>query len=344
MRIVRVTSFYRPALPVRSPMIRELGTGYTRAGHDFVVISPGSRFARTQTPYGTLITVPWRLVSDGRRSLVPLAFAVRRLLDELQPDRLEVSDRLTLRALGAWAQEHNVPSVAILDDVPAPWVLRALGTAGYQDVVGATGRGIADAAALSYLDVIRVPHGVDLEVFTPLRWSADTARVLRDGGDVVFVCAGGSHSPGAGSAASGAMRELLRRGVNARLVALDDTMVPLDRATVLASADVFIATGAINTAVPDALEALASGTPVVAPADSPVMELISGHSGDGAAPGTLGLADALSRVLAVRVEDRRTAARQTAAGFPWHATVDGMLALHSNSNDLPLTELAVPLG
>jgi alpha-1,6-mannosyltransferase len=344
MRIVRVTSFSRPGLPVRSPMIRELGTGYIRAGHDFIVVSPGSRFARTQTPYGTLITVPWRLKSGGRRSLVPLAFAVRRLLDDLRPDRLEVSDRLMLRALGAWAREHNVPSVAILDDVPAPWVLRALGTAGYEDIVAATGRGIADAAALSYLDVIRVPHGVDLEIFSPLRWSPDTARGLRDGADVVFVCAGGSGSSGAGTAASGAIRELLRRGVSARLVALDDTMVPLDRATVLASADVFIVTGAIDTAVPDALEALASGTPVVAPVDSPAMELISGHAGDGATPGALGLADALSRVLAVRVEDRRTAARQTAAAFPWQATVDGMLALHSNSDDLPITELAVPIG
>jgi alpha-1,6-mannosyltransferase len=330
-------------------MIREIGAGYTRAGHDFVVVSPGPRFARTQAPYGTLITVPWRLVPGGRRSLVPLAFAVRRLLDELQPDRLEVSDRLTLRALGAWAQNNTVPSVAILDDVPAPWVLRALGTAGYQDVVGATAKAIADAAAVSYPDVVRVPHGVDLEVFSPLRWSATTAQNLRDGADTVFVRVGGPETPGESGVLAGAMRELLRRGVDARLVTLDDSMNPRDRATVLASTDVFLVGGAAHaaanrTALPDALEALASGTPVVAPAASPAMELISGHAGGGAAPGAMGLADALERVLAVRVEDRRTAARQASAGFSWQATVDGMLALHHNSHQLPLAELAVPIG
>jgi alpha-1,6-mannosyltransferase len=157
---------------------------------------------------------------------------------------------------------------------------------------------------------------------------------------VLLVLADGSGWPGEDGVVTGAMRELLRRGVDAQLVALDDSMTARERATVLASADVFIAVGANHSALPDALEALASGTPVVAAETSPVMELVSGHAGDGAAPGVIGLADSLSRVLALRVEDRRTAARQAAAGFPWKRAIDGMLALHHNTDDLPLAELA----
>src|SRR6202000_3069993 len=36
-----------------------------------------------------------------------------RLLEQLEPDRLEVSDRTTLRWTGAWARRNGVPSVMV---------------------------------------------------------------------------------------------------------------------------------------------------------------------------------------------------------------------------------------
>ena len=59
MRIVRVTSFYGPVSSTQSTVIRELGMGYLRAGHEFVVISPGATYSRTVTSAGTVMRVPY---------------------------------------------------------------------------------------------------------------------------------------------------------------------------------------------------------------------------------------------------------------------------------------------
>jgi len=344
MRIVRVTNFYGSPSAALSPTIRELGAGYLRAGHEFVVVSAGTSYSTRFTSYATLITVPWQRTSGRRASLVGLVSAVRLLLDDLRPDRLEVADRLTLRSLGEWAVANAVPAVAVLDDEPSPWVLRAVGAAGYQHVVVSTGQGVVDAAAHALPHALRVPHGVDLEEFNPLRWSGEVGRDLRDGAEILVVLAAGRDSPGDTGVVTSAMRELLRRGIDAQLVGLQEGMSSRDRATVLASADVFIALGTPSTVVLEALEALASGTPVVAPAGTPAAELTVGDAGTSAALGPAGLADAVVRVLDIRVEDRRTAARAAASAFPWSATVEDMLALHNEVDESPLTELVVPIG
>jgi alpha-1,6-mannosyltransferase len=355
MRIVRVTSFYGPVSSTQSTVIRELGMGYLRAGHEFVVISPGATYSRTVTSAGTLITVPLGDLTaaraparpDGERvrsTLVATVVAIGELLDELHPDRLEVADRLTLRALGDWANAHGVPSIAVLDELPAPWVLRSGATDRYQNVVVSTERARVAAAALAPTRVIRVPNGVDLEVFNPLRWSGDVATQLRDGAEVLFVLAAGPDSPGDSGPVTMAMRNLLRRSVDAQLVVLDAEMTEHDRAIVLASADVFIAIGSPQTVVLDALEALASGTPVIAPTDSAVMEILSGDAGLGTEQGAAALTNALSEILTVRIEDRRTAARLAAAEFPWSQTVVDMLDLHHSADAAPVAELAMPIA
>jgi alpha-1,6-mannosyltransferase len=344
MRIVRVTNFYGSPSAAPPSTIRELGAGYTRAGHEFVVISPGAMSSRRSTSYGTVITVPWRLIPGRRPSLVPLVAAVTQLLNEIRPDRLEVADRLTLRTLGAWATAHGVPAVAVLDDAPAPWVLRAVGSAGYPQVVAVSVQGAVDATAHTLPTVTTVPPGVDLEQFTPLRWAGDVNRDLRDGAEVAVVLAAGPDSPGDTGVVTAAMRELLRRGIDAQLVVLENGLAVRDRAIVLASADVFVGYGDPATVVFDTLEALASGTPAVALEGTSPAGLLGGHAGAIAGAGASGLADAVARVLDLRVEDRRSAARVCAAAYPWSAVVADMLALHTNLDESPRPELAVPIG
>ena len=70
--------------------------------------------------------------AGGYRPVDP--WRVGRLLDRLRPDAIEVSDRLTLRGLGAWARRAGVPSVVIshgrLDRLPTQFLLPAPTAAG----------------------------------------------------------------------------------------------------------------------------------------------------------------------------------------------------------------------
>jgi alpha-1,6-mannosyltransferase len=104
-----------------------------------------------------------------------------------------------------------------------------------------------------------------------------------------------------------------------------------DRSSVaglLASADVVIAPGPVETFGLAALEALACGTPVVAASTSAVAELVGGGAGRSARPEPLALAAAVASLLAVPEVERRQAARTRAESFPWSRTTQTMLALH----------------
>ena len=97
--------------------------------------------------------------------------------------------------------------------------------------------------------------------------------------------------------------------------------------TLLATADVVIAPGPVETFGLAALEALASGTPVVASAESALSEVI-GAAGLAAAGEGPDYADAILELMARPESQRRRAAREQAERFPWAAAVDGFLAAH----------------
>src|SRR2546423_12909592 len=66
------------------------------------------------TEQGRVITLPGPVLpfSGGYRMLLSRR-RLTGLLDRWAPDRLEVSDRTTLRWTGAWARRHGVPSVMV---------------------------------------------------------------------------------------------------------------------------------------------------------------------------------------------------------------------------------------
>src|SRR3982750_4845978 len=106
MRIVRLANFVTTHSGGLRTALRNLGEGYQAAGHEAVLILPGRRHSDQVTSQGRVITLPssplprtggYRVMA-GRRELT-------RLLDELEPDRIEVSDRATLRWTGAWARQ-----------------------------------------------------------------------------------------------------------------------------------------------------------------------------------------------------------------------------------------------
>src|SRR5205814_2904989 len=114
MRIVRLANFVTGSSGGLRTALRHLGAGYTAAGHDPVLVIPGERHTVTDTEQGRVITLPAPVVpgTGGYRVLLDRV-RVARLLRTLRPDRLEVSDRTTLRWSGAWARRHDVPAVMV---------------------------------------------------------------------------------------------------------------------------------------------------------------------------------------------------------------------------------------
>ena len=114
MRIVHVANFYGPNSGGIKTTLHELGRGYLKYGHDFIYIVPGTQFSSEVTPFGRKISLPsFILPGSGSYRIIRSNKALRELIKELNPDRLEISDRFTLRSLGIWAKTQGIPSVVV---------------------------------------------------------------------------------------------------------------------------------------------------------------------------------------------------------------------------------------
>lgn len=381
MRIVRLANYVGPRSGGMRTALRELGAGYLAAGHEPVLVIPGRRRGDEQTAQGRVITrygpvVPF---TGGYRALLPRR-RIAALLRELRPDRLEVSDRTTLRWTGRWAREHGVRAVMVshesltgLLSLPADvsgmsrWRSRLLSNTAtaiadalnrrsvrnYQQIVCTTRWAAAEFERIGAPNLTRIPLGVDLELFSPERYS-DAARdgyaepeqtllvhcgrlsvekkphrslaalaVLRAAGvDAVLVVAG-----------DGPLRGRLERAARSRSLPVrfaGFVTDPKHLATLLACADAVIAPGPVETFGLAALEALACGTPVVVSADSALPEVIGLA---GVAVRGEEFADGLRTVLARDPAARRAAARARAEEFGWPAAVAAFLAVHERYRD-----------
>lgn len=361
MRIVHLTNAYGPRSGGVRTTAHALGRGYRERGHDFVLVVPGHRAHEEEHAWGRLVQLPGPAVpgTAGYRALVDRR-RLRHTLERLAPDRLEVSDRFTLRHLGPWAQGAGVPAAVIaherLDGIlrttahlPAG-AARATAdrhnraTAAAFGTIVTTTRYAAQEFDRIGAPTVHVPLGVDLAAFVPL----EPARPVRDHGPLLVLCSRLSPEKRPDLAVE-ALRVLRAQGVPARLVVAGDGParyalehrarglpvtflghVP-DRpavAALLGAADVVLAPGPIETFGLAALEAMTCGTPVVAAASSALAELVLDGGGAVAGPGAHRLAAATATLLAGPADVARRAARRQAERFPWSRTVDAMLAAH----------------
>jgi glycosyltransferase involved in cell wall biosynthesis len=240
MKIVRMANYVGPRSGGMRTALRELGTGYLAAGHEPVLIIPGPRRSDEESGQGRVITLRGPLVpfTGGYRALVQRR-GVATMLADLKPDRLEVSDRTTLRWTGRWPRKNGV-------------------------LVAGDG---------------------------PLR------------------------------------RRLERSARGSRLPVTFAGFItePASLAGLLASADLVIAPGPVETFGLAALEALACGTPVVVSAGSALPEVI-GAAGI-AVPGE-DFAAGAATVLGWPAGQRRARARARAEEFGWPAAISAFLAVH----------------
>ncbi|MFE7601100.1 glycosyltransferase [Streptomyces sp. NPDC057494] len=367
LRIVRLANFVTPTSGGLRTALDQLGRGYLAAGHEPVLVVPGDVASDHRTEQGRVVTLPgpvlpgtggYRVLTDRRR--------VRRLLDELAPDRIEVSDRTTLRWTGEWARRARVPSVMVSHET-ADGVLRTWGVPpalaartadrlnrrtawAFARIVCTTEWAEREFVRIGARNVVRAPLGVDLERCRPGRRGTALRARYADGQRVLLLlCSRLSVEKRPGTALD-ALEELRGAGIAAALVVAGDgplrgalerrareRRLPVrflghvaDRealADLQAAADVCLAPGPAETFGLSALEALACGTPVVVSASSALPEVV-GTAGASAADTPAAFAAGVRGLLAAPESVRRGAARARAEGFSWDRAVAAFLHAH----------------
>jgi alpha-1,6-mannosyltransferase len=381
LRIVRLANFVTPSSGGLRTALAELGRGYLAAGHEPVLVVPGEVESDRLTDQGRVITLPGpEIAGTGGYRVLARRRPLRQLLEDLAPDRLEVSDRTTLRWTGEWARRRRIPAVMVSHET-ADGVLRTWGVPeqaaaraadrlnrrsawAYARIVCTTEWAEREFVRIGAQNVVRAPLGVDLRRCRPGRRSTVLRARQAAGADVLLLlCSRLSveKRPGTALDALAALRErglrvslvvagdgplkpsLVRRAREERLPVQFLGHVP-DRETLAdlqAAADVCLAPGPAETFGLSALEALACGTPVVASASSALPEVV-GDAGVAAADTGEDFARGVRDLLARPEAARREAARARAELFDWHRSVTAFLAAHEAA--LPVAGRAADRG
>ncbi|MFC7482610.1 glycosyltransferase [Luedemannella flava] len=315
------------------------------------------------TDAGRVITLPGLAVpgTGGYRLLIGTG-RVAALLARLRPDRLEVSDRTTLRWTGAWARRHGVPSLMVSHESLAGLLdvwrlppkraaaiadrLNGRTAAAFDTVVATTEWAAAEFRRIGATNLRRVPLGVDLDAYHPSRRSPALRRTLAGDDELLLVTVSRLSPEKRPDRTLDALAALRAAGVRATLAVAGDGPLlgalreradglPVrflgflrDRrevATLLATADVVIAPGPVETFGLAALEALASGTPAVVDAASALPEVVGAA---GVAVTGADFAAGVREVLSRPAAQRRAAARARAELFGWSDSAAGFLAAH----------------
>ena len=370
MKIIHVANFYGPKSGGIKTTLHNLGLGYRSEGHEFIYLIPGKKFSRESNEYGGCITLPsWVIPFSGGYRVIRSTRQVKSILQALKPDRLEVSDRFTLSCLGRWASQRKIPAIVFSHETLKGLVKSYFGfslnkfvkwhntklASKFDYVVTTTDFASSEFNEIGTSNLVQIPLGVDLTNFSPERYNDELRTKMLKGGDVLLVHCGRLSPEKKPERSLQALRELLDRGVNARLVFIGSG--PLHKklydssrdipvtfwgyvanknllAQMIASADISIAPGPIETFCLAALESLASGTPVVASNTSAVGEFLKTEDGNcvGLTADNNGsaFADAIEKLLSLTNEDVqiRQRCRSQAENFPWSKTIFELNALH----------------
>ena len=371
MKIIHIANFYGPKSGGIKTTLHNLGSGYTNRGHDFTYIVPGVGFYQEKTPHGNRITVPsWLIPFSGGYRIIKSNRQIKSILLALSPDRIEISDRFTLSGVGRWARSHKIPTLVFSHETLRGLIKtyqpfsfskfvrwhNARLAASFDHVVTTTNFAAAEFRELGIENLMQIPLGVDLATFSPKNRDEELRTKLLKNGDVLLVHCGRLSPEKKPERSIQALRELLKQGINARLIYVgtgplhkklyeSSRDIPVtflgyisDKkylAQIIASADISIAPGPIETFCLAALESLASGTPVVCSDTSAVGEFLLLHTkepvGIAAANNGAAFAEAI-KVLLARLsaeQSLRSSCHHQAENFPWSSTISQMLSLSS---------------
>jgi len=315
MRIVHVANFYGPSSGGIKTTLHELGKGYLANGHEFIYIVPGPKYLKEQTPFGLKISLPSiTLIGSGGYQVIRSNKQLLTLLEFLQPDRLEVSDRFTLLKVGKWAKKHKVASLVFshetLDGLvkkyakAVPDMLRSKFVnwhnkrlaRNFDQVIATTNFAANEFERIKIPNLKKVALGVDLAEFNPHNRDLSLRKELLNGSRYLLVHCGRLSPEKEPVRSVEAVKVLIDAGVDVKLIIVgggplwkkirkQSQDLPIEMlgyvanrkmvAAYLAAADIAIAPGPLETFCLSALECLASGTPVVASRSSAVGEILN---------------------------------------------------------------------
>lgn len=365
-RIVHLANMYSPVSGGLRTTIHALGETYLTLGQDFTVIVPGRTFKKLKTSYGTKYELPSIPIpfSGGYRVIVRTK-EVKNILAQVSPDMIEISDRLTLLFLARWAQRagfkttlfahervdgvltaffgNRIPALKIADF----W--NRLTSIGVNNFVATT-----QYAAIEYqrvgIDAKIIPLGVDIGRFST-SYRSDLVRKEYQIDETLIIAMTRISKEKDPIFLIEIARELKIQQAPGKLVVLGEgplrkslekiaveENLPIkfvghvsDRSRVsilLASADVFVAVGPIETFGLAALEALASGTPVICRDSGAISEVIDMHCGSSE------VRDAKAWVSHIEHWSNKnrmvtsSVARNRAEQFSWHSCANSLLDLY----------------
>jgi alpha-1,6-mannosyltransferase len=284
----------------------------------------------------------------------------------MNPDVVEVSDKLTLVAAARWARQRGIPCT-LLSHERIDAILRArvpgfvrLGRSA--DAWNARLARIFDAVIcpsvfachefkrIGATNATVVPWGVDLETFHPV---TDRSEVVARRSAVELISVGRLSKEKEPGLAVDVAEELYRRGLDPHLtmVGAGPMMSSLRRrsrdlsvtftghihdryevARLLRAADVTLAPSRAETFGLAALESLACGTPVVTSDSGAGVEVCGTSCGIAAPPHAGKMADAVTILLGRDRQSLRLRARARAELFPWSRAAESVLAVHLGHN------------
>jgi alpha-1,6-mannosyltransferase len=379
MRIVRLANFVTPVSGGVRTALAHLAREYRTRDIDPVLVIPGPTDARHDGPDGTVITLASpRLPGTSYHVLLDRA-RVRRALRGLRPDAVEVHDRFTLAWAVPWLRRHGVPALLMVHErLRTP--LRAfahLPDLAADRTEAAANRRLVDevgTVVVASRSVARtfpdggarvVPLGVDRTTFPPRSMRGEDARLRLVlvgrlspekapllAVDTATMLAGRGHDVHLDVVGTGPLARRVARRAPWGRTTLHGHLPQDEVARIVRDADVLLAPCPTEAFGLAALEALASGVPVVAHRDGAVPELLgldgadpadgmaapdsdfvprrrpphvgaAGAAGDGFARDLVAAVESLIEVPATR---RREAAIGRAARYTWATSADGLLA------------------
>ena len=347
---------------------------YARAGHEVHTIVPGTDAASQARGSATIHHLPsWQIPGSGGYRIITSTDRVRGILREIQPDCVELSDRLTLLGAADWARSVGIPSSLIAHEridgvlqafmpfLPRRRVADRMNASAFRrvDTIVCTTQFAAEEFDRIGLPTTQVPLGVDLHTFNPAQRSATERAKYAE--PVLLVLASRLSREKRPTFAVDVLDACLRRGMDCRLLVLGkgpltERMVALsagrpmtvlghvasriEMARLLASADAVLAPGPIETFGLAALESLACGTPVLCNEASAIPEVLGPDAGFARPLDPELWADCIETSIN-DADGVRALARRRAEEFPWSRTAASLLRV---SGITDTTASNAPLG
>jgi alpha-1,6-mannosyltransferase len=174
----------------------------------------------------------WVIPFTGGYRVIRSTYRLKSLLGALAPDKVEVSDRFTLSGIGIWARRRGIPAIVFSHETLSGLIKNYIGiplnrfaqwhnsrlASRFDHVVTTTHFAATEFREIETKNLVQIPLGVDLATFSPENFNAELRAKLIKGGDVLLVHCGRLSPEKKPERSIEALRALLERGVNARLV------------------------------------------------------------------------------------------------------------------------------